>query len=356
MLTSLEADRRRIPVLETQILELQQALLALQTEKDVVQSRLDGYRYPVLTLPNEIISEIFLCFIPSYPHPPPLAGSTSPTLLTHICRTWREIAIAIPQLWRALDFTDEAPIIPLEQQKHLGALWIERSKACLICVRLIGSLPALSALVPYMPRCEHLSLSLNALCSSMLYSSMPLLRVLGVDLMDVNEGYTHCRLTFCDTPKLHTVVLKSFIINHIDLPWSQLTSLSLIDAFARETEIILRQTPHLVHLAVDFLSRDSLDDNPVYPDIELLHVQICNLHSELGSPYPEFFHSLVTPSLEHLQLSGGFVEQDNHIDSLNSFISKSGCKLSHLLIKGQYAVTETYCEAFPSIPDIVCKG
>ncbi|KAK7014272.1 F-box domain-containing protein [Favolaschia claudopus] len=350
MLASLEADRCRILNLESQILELQQAILTLETEQDVVQSRLDGYKYPVLTLPNEIISEIFLWFIPSYPSPPPLAGSTSPTSLTHVCRRWREIAIAIPQLWRAVEFTD---IIPLEQQEHLGALWIDRSKLFPVSVRLctsVGSLPALSALVPYMPRCEHLTLSFDTL--RMEYSSMPLLRDLSVDVKRTCS--LSARLVFQDTPKLRRVVLGSFVIGRIDLPWAQLTSLSLNQAFVSESEIILRQTPRLVYLAVDFIMISS-DSDSVYPDILLLDLQTCLLHSELGVPYPEFFCSLVAPSLRRLELSGGFVEEDDCIDSLKSFISKSGCEISHLLIAGQYDVGEAYLQAFPSIP-VFCEG
>ncbi|KAJ7641164.1 hypothetical protein FB45DRAFT_712335, partial [Roridomyces roridus] len=57
---------------------------------------------PVLTLPNEITSEIFVHFLPPYPVCPPMTGLDSPTSLTHICRQWREIALATPKLWRAI--------------------------------------------------------------------------------------------------------------------------------------------------------------------------------------------------------------------------------------------------------------
>ncbi|KAJ7705931.1 hypothetical protein B0H14DRAFT_2415857, partial [Mycena olivaceomarginata] len=53
---------------------------------------------PVLTLPNEIISEIFVQFLPVYPLSSPSTGPFSPTLLTQICRRWREIALTTPLL------------------------------------------------------------------------------------------------------------------------------------------------------------------------------------------------------------------------------------------------------------------
>ncbi|KAJ7020267.1 hypothetical protein C8F04DRAFT_909373, partial [Mycena alexandri] len=67
-----------------------------------VQEELDSYKYPVLTLPTEIICEIFIHFLPVYPECPPPAGILSPTNLTQICRQWRDIALAIPTLWRAM--------------------------------------------------------------------------------------------------------------------------------------------------------------------------------------------------------------------------------------------------------------
>jgi hypothetical protein len=74
----------------------------LRSEKSAAQERLDSYKYPVLTLPSEIVCNIFIHFLPIYPTCPPLTGPLSPILLTHICGGWREIALALPVLWRAI--------------------------------------------------------------------------------------------------------------------------------------------------------------------------------------------------------------------------------------------------------------
>jgi hypothetical protein len=66
-----ELDRARLADLECSISELQ-----------LVLGRLDCYKYPVLTLPNEITTEIFIRFLPIYPSCPQLTGLESPTLLT----------------------------------------------------------------------------------------------------------------------------------------------------------------------------------------------------------------------------------------------------------------------------------
>jgi hypothetical protein len=123
MLSNLETDRVRLPDIEAQILDmecslsasldrgahlvdLERSLSVFRTEKTLVQERLHSYRYPVLELPNEIIFEIFIHFLPIYPAWP-FTGLLSPTTLTHICRQWREITLTTPLLWRAIGLSDE---------------------------------------------------------------------------------------------------------------------------------------------------------------------------------------------------------------------------------------------------------
>ncbi|KAJ7187330.1 hypothetical protein C8R46DRAFT_1059491 [Mycena filopes] len=76
----------------------------------------DPIPYPVLTLPNEIVSEIFIRVLPPYPECPPWKGSLSPSLLTQICRKWREIALSTPELWRAMAFILSTPAA--QRQPH----------------------------------------------------------------------------------------------------------------------------------------------------------------------------------------------------------------------------------------------
>ncbi|KAJ7185152.1 hypothetical protein GGX14DRAFT_331556, partial [Mycena pura] len=71
---------------------------ALEEQRRAISARLETVVYPVLSLPNEITSRIFLECLPHYgrvcpsPHSPPL-------LLTQICRHWRNIALSMGELW-----------------------------------------------------------------------------------------------------------------------------------------------------------------------------------------------------------------------------------------------------------------
>ncbi|KAJ7280877.1 hypothetical protein C8J57DRAFT_1711835 [Mycena rebaudengoi] len=82
--TPSDSIRERIPDLDV-ALELATAGL----EQQDLQTRLDAYKNPILTLPTEMTSEIFVHFLPPYPERPPAIGLFSPEILGQICRTWR---------------------------------------------------------------------------------------------------------------------------------------------------------------------------------------------------------------------------------------------------------------------------
>ncbi|KAF8152014.1 hypothetical protein K438DRAFT_1433339, partial [Mycena galopus ATCC 62051] len=54
--------------------------------------------YPVLTLPNEVISMIFVHCLPAHGRVRP-SPRRAPLLLAQICTLWREIALSTGQLW-----------------------------------------------------------------------------------------------------------------------------------------------------------------------------------------------------------------------------------------------------------------
>ena len=132
---------------------------ALLAEQSQVQESFDGYIYPVLTLPNEITSEIFICFLPDYPATPPLTGLASPTTLTHVCRQWRAVALATPVLWRAIKFhtgrTTHAQI------RRISDEWMKRAGSCSLSIDINtpdGDFVCEIQAEPSAERWEHLQL------------------------------------------------------------------------------------------------------------------------------------------------------------------------------------------------------
>ncbi|KAJ7200849.1 hypothetical protein GGX14DRAFT_371966, partial [Mycena pura] len=77
----------------------QQALLSeLHRKQQELEQRLALVVYPVLTLPDEIISRIFVDCLPSHGRVCP-SQRTAPLLLAQICRLWRDIALETCELW-----------------------------------------------------------------------------------------------------------------------------------------------------------------------------------------------------------------------------------------------------------------
>ncbi|KAJ7130391.1 hypothetical protein C8R44DRAFT_872200 [Mycena epipterygia] len=106
------ADREHLANIDAQILDLE-----------------------ILTLPNEIVSELFVHFIPVYPKRPPLTGLLSPVLICQICRRGREIVLSTPVLWRVFTLS-LGKTEPLEQQLHLLDAFLKRSGSRPLSIKL----------------------------------------------------------------------------------------------------------------------------------------------------------------------------------------------------------------------------
>ncbi|KAJ7629786.1 hypothetical protein DFH06DRAFT_710003 [Mycena polygramma] len=347
MLPVLEADRARIADLQTRIVQLECALSQLRLEKSEVQERLDSYKYPVLTLPNEITSEIFLHILP---HFPPLTGSHSPTVLTHICRQWREIALDIPKLWSAIAFYDD----PQEWEPHIFELWLQRSRDSPLSIRLETATWAnhqlVEAMLPHRARWDYLKTDFDeAEHRRTLDAPMPLLRHLDMTMEKVDDSLDPIALH--GVPLLRTVVLNGLAALRVILPWTQLTSLTLIAVYPSECVPILVQTRNLVHCELQTFFQATFGSQR--PDITLQCLESLVLSDFDEEPVTGFLPTFVVPALQSLTVPEGFLAP-NPIDCLTSFISKSGCTLLNLHLTGARSVSaKSYREAFPSLPKIL---
>ncbi|KAJ7820797.1 hypothetical protein B0H13DRAFT_2682235 [Mycena leptocephala] len=346
MLAALEADRARIADLEAQILHLERSLSALQIEKTLVQNRLDSYKYPVLRLPNEIVSDVFMHFLPPYPLFPPFIGPLSPTLLTHICRRWREIALGTPALWRAISSYHKSIHIPYDLVIHTFDTWLNRSRCCPVSLRFDATdfqmdvAEFLAILVPHRARWEHLKLSSRPSHLPILDGPMSLLRYLDLRLFPATEA-----VSCGEMPLLRTVVLNDDAALSVILPWAQLTSLTLLCVYPDECVPILQQTSSLVHCKLELFGSTNNQLN----DITLPCLESLTLINPGRQSVMDFLKTLIVPALCSLEIPEDFLSV-NPIESLAAFISKSGCKLEEVQITGPRSVPESsYLKAFPSI-------
>ncbi|KAJ7639422.1 hypothetical protein FB45DRAFT_905562 [Roridomyces roridus] len=335
--------------LKSQILDLERSFATLPREEDLVQERLDSCTYPVLSLPNEIVALIFVHFLPPYPKPPPFRGLLSPTVLTQICCQWREIALACPDLWRAISLPEASG-----DGNGLGALemaeqWLNRSGCGPLSFEIVGlwsQSPEMLA-IQYRARWEHVTLrsrhrplpldilerlgDLHGPCT--LERPMPLLRHLGFSTDGTDNLYP------ADVPLLRSVVIHvgSRRFARMVLPCSQLTSLAIEKISVLECAPILQQVSNLTFCSLGVCS--NLAVNGDLPNIYLPLLEGLYISDPWRRPMTGFLDTLVTPRLLLLQIPEGFLGTDSfpwnkekRKEALQSFITKSGCTLRLLRI------------------------
>jgi hypothetical protein len=157
-------------------------------------------------------------------------------------------------------------------------------------------------------------------------------------------------VTFREVPLLRTVILNGAATSRVILPWAQLTSLTLLFVSVDQCTSILKQTLSLVECDVKvwFETRNHQPGPDItLPRLESFKVTSGNPPNDLETSYLETF---IFPALIYLKIAGRLLGS-NPIDSLTSFISKSGCKLQVVRITGETSVAEdSYRTAIPSIP------
>ncbi|KAF7361063.1 F-box domain-containing protein [Mycena sanguinolenta] len=380
MLSSLALDRARIAELNSQILAVQNSLVALKNELKSVQARLDAYRYPILTMPNEMVSHIFVYTLPPYPLCSPLWGHFSPNALGQVCRKWRDIALSTPMLWRAPSFvlsslwSPRGLCLALERGLKLFEAWLTRSGSCPLSIQLkdARSSAALThvslnrfaeIIIRHLHHVEHIDLSasdkvdLSQLASVSAVSLMPLLRVLKLGSWSTEDSFPVAR--FLNAPLLRSVhIIRLSSPSKLQLPWHQLTSLILEGVSARTSAAILQKTVNLV----DFRLRPSMQTTPIDSDLPGdMSISLNHLESlEIERQWIAFLSSLTLPALQSLKITQCSAVAD--LWSLDNLLFRWGCNLErlHVTSKGSSnyfgdSTRDSYRSKFPSIPTILVE-
>ncbi|KAK7036094.1 F-box domain-containing protein [Favolaschia claudopus] len=363
MLAVLEADRARVLEITHQIIQLQRAIAALRDEQVAAQQRLDSYIYPVLTLPNEITSEIFVHFLPPEPGLPEVNSRLSPTRLTHVCRKWRAVAVATPALWKGLRV-----IVPpslgrdLKGLASLADMCLQRSGYCPLSIEFYGSMGntdrddnLLSTLLSYPKRLQYLKLDL---CppQSLPQIDSPMALLQSLELILFLESQLD-EIASWNMPKLRDVMLSNEASLKAVLPWGQLTSLSFHRINPNLCLPVLRKTSNLLFCTLNFTGRIYM----AYTGSGIINLPALTslvIRMDGGENFATgILTDLVVPALQQLEVPESLLGRDP-INLLTSFISKSGCTLRRLFITSRQmhkhkvkVKDEQYRAACPSVVD-----
>ncbi|KAJ7720775.1 hypothetical protein B0H16DRAFT_380991, partial [Mycena metata] len=333
-----------------------------------------AYTYPVLTLPNEIVSEIFLQFLPVYPETPPIIGSSSPNVLRHICQKWREIALSTPALWRGITLSLRNGK-RLDQKLRLLELWLKRSGSCRLslhidlevddmdldgdaAINLAATLDLFTqAIAAHSARWEYLRLYLPVHPFPSISASLPFLRALTMGPVEPIVNGTHNADSLVQAlraaPLLRNVAVVFWREPCISLyPWSQLTSF----------------TGHsiLPHLCADILARGhnlTYCNIFVYAGMDQIiqtsqNVTHRNLSSLIIRGYiPDdmswkFLDIFTLPALRKFEIAERLLQGDP-VGLLKSLISRSRCSIEELHMPYlNESSLESYRLAWPTIDSI----
>nr|GAT57122.1 predicted protein [Mycena chlorophos] len=99
-------QRAVLSVLQAQIrqtkIDSATRLAELSLQKTAAYTRIGSKFYPVLSLPHEIVSAIFVACLPVHGRVRP-SKKTAPWILTQVCSHWRAVALSTAELWASLD-------------------------------------------------------------------------------------------------------------------------------------------------------------------------------------------------------------------------------------------------------------
>ncbi|KAJ7129124.1 hypothetical protein C8R46DRAFT_681355 [Mycena filopes] len=253
--------RRRLVELDAKIIEQEAVLDALKSDRSAVRQELeDTSTFPILTLPVEITTEIFIWCLPTIEelredHVSRSDGEPAephaPLTLASCCRLWRAIALGTPFLWATFPLFLKHHSITNPGREDLAAFihrWLGRAatgpltfvfhtpppqpypyhgdnshiKASLHCVR--------DTLDRYASRLKFLDLVANDLDLPNLLTlnslDFPLLQriVMGVDRNEPEPWPHRGEKTFREAPKFCELLLRdSGLLSSYSLPLTRLT-------------------------------------------------------------------------------------------------------------------------------------
>ncbi|KAJ7757803.1 hypothetical protein DFH07DRAFT_459517 [Mycena maculata] len=316
-------DPRRI-----RIAQIDEKIAQLQAERHAL---IASFTFPVITLPVEITSEIFVRCLSDNP----LDYSTTEVavVLGHVCRRWRDIALSIPCLWAGWSLAIDRGT-SLQQICAGIKLWLSRSKDRPLSIRLYHAdgvrrdvdeededwwerawdfgHAVVPLLLEHQRRWKNIDFSVPV---SILRSIPPLTQghsdlthlVLGSAERDWGGGGDEEVITyFALAPKLRSlhIVLEEHHLSQMDpvqLPYAQLTSFTGTMFSPMECAFILSLTPALVEGVFYLHDGDANMAHHVASPTTLSHLKSLKLWSTTARVRPvEALDYLTLPSLETL--------------------------------------------------------
>ncbi|KAJ6561539.1 hypothetical protein DFH09DRAFT_1316118 [Mycena vulgaris] len=290
--------------------------------------------YPVLTLPPEITSEIFLHCLPAPPSLSTLDTEKAPSLLMHVCSAWRQIAVSTPKLWKTLSLDLEG-IEP--HFSEIFEVWLGRACEGPLSVKIIGSLSEIDDFGQDFGKMDGNSLA------------FPGLQDLSIQAEAWDEEDNVIEM-FDNAPALREVWMNYIPPPFITLPWEQLTKFKGESYTVDECLDALRLMPALVECALSAFPAGGFSSEPIS------HSNITSLTLFKSSPEQlgisaasnNILGFLTLPNLHTLEIVDPEPE-DFDDEVFESFLKRSAPPLRNLIIRGEVEISFI---SFFAVPDL----
>ncbi|KII92171.1 hypothetical protein PLICRDRAFT_50598 [Plicaturopsis crispa FD-325 SS-3] len=328
----------RLSVVKAEVPRLQDILSRLASEEQALEKRLNanhGLISALRRLPNELLSHIFIDCLPDEIediHPMVLR-------LGGVCHKWWTVALSTPQLW-----TSVYPGRPRRRGRFFAVnVWIQRSGSLPLSLKYNHRYtPKLARLIiSYISRWELLDVVLRlphfreelAKSGAGASGGFPSLRSLSVNLIyetdpawDLGPSPLLRELSYINEASVSSIV---------NLPWGQLTHLTLRNRTPRQCFSILSDATNLVECTLidirDYDENWEREEPFAMSPVLLPHLRRFHMaYSSRGAHSVVLLFTMMTaPALQDFGLSCSGSAPPN---SFLSFLERSQCKLTRLLL------------------------
>ncbi|KAJ7208059.1 hypothetical protein GGX14DRAFT_499871 [Mycena pura] len=314
----------------------------LVEERNAIRRTLDSVAfYPILTLPQDIMEEIFYFCLPDdvlgddrelVPDP-----HAAPLVLLRVCSCWRSIVLSTPRLWSSVRVNLRSQDSQhLQKSLSLLEYWLARARSRPLSVgvayRNYEDNPSPERLIEVLTgsseRWQDVRLELpfkDLQRLNVIEGNVPMLRKLHIGPMDAYHGgmqglHTVPITAFSEAPALREVHLVTGFPFTIELPLAQLRKLQVTSLSVCECLDILAASPSLVECSLSLRqSFDYMDATRIAPlqHLEVLILRTSRFHVDL-------LDCLTLPVLRelHFHVAAGAVV-DECLEKIAAFLERS---------------------------------
>ncbi|KAJ7615460.1 hypothetical protein FB45DRAFT_1064379 [Roridomyces roridus] len=318
--TRLAHNDEQVATLESQVAALESRIALLRRDRQIPHDQLAAIVYPILTLPDDVTSSIFLQYADEYP-----TRKCSPIVLASVCTQWHAVALTTTGLWTR--FSSERFYSSGSQRcvqlPDLLRMWLSRSGALPLDLRIelpwtIRSREAIMGLsLEYSSRWGSVQLG-NFSPHELQGGPRAFPFLTDLVLSSKEPGPVASIPSLLDAPRLRSVELSGpTFIDHgslPSLPWRQLTNLNISVADPGECLQILEQTQMLEVLG--FTLTANWDEQVTFPAprvIILRHVHTLRLSRQTTQ---FIFRHLTLPALRQLDMKHAMVDSAPEVAAL----------------------------------------